>query len=223
MTLDELFARFKLLSDQKMIAQHRKNGLAENLFGVKMGDIRALAKKIKTNHLLALSLWETGNLDARLLACLVINPNELSLKEMDELVESINLPWLADWFNSYVLKEYPDKEILREKWLDSDNKWAARSAWSLTAGRISRGAHGLDLGKILSIIEEGMSVAAPEKQWTMNTALAQIGINFPEHRKRALEIGERLGIYRDYPVSKGCTSPFAPLWINEMVSRQKRF
>ena len=37
---------------------------------------------------------------------------------------------------------------------------------------------------------------------------------------RALAIGEKLGIYRDYPVSKGCTSPFAPIWINEMVRRQ---
>ena len=27
---------------------------------------------------------------------------------------------------------------------------------------------------------------------------------------------------RDYPVSKGCTSPFAPIWINEMVRRQSR-
>ena len=39
-------------------------------------------------------------------------------------------------------------------------------------------------------------------------------------RKRAIAIGERLGIYRDYPVSKGCTSPFAPIWIQEMVRRQ---
>jgi hypothetical protein len=50
--------------------------------------------------------------------------------------------------------------------------------------------------------------------------LAEIQINFAEHRRRALAIGEALGIYRDYPVSKGCTSPFAPIWINEMVSRQ---
>lgn len=47
-----------------------------------------------------------------------------------------------------------------------------------------------------------------------------IGIHFPELRERAIAIGERLGIYRDYPVSKGCTSPFAPIWINEMVRRQ---
>jgi hypothetical protein len=39
--------------------------------------------------------------------------------------------------------------------------------------------------------------------------------------RRAIAIGEKAGVYRDYPVSKGCTSPFAPIWINEMVRRQK--
>jgi 3-methyladenine DNA glycosylase AlkD len=66
-----------------------------------------------------------------------------------------------------------------------------------------------------------MGAAAPEVQWTMNMCLAEIGIHFPQHRKRAIAIGEKLGIFRDYPVSKGCTSPFAPIWINEMVRRQK--
>lgn len=65
-----------------------------------------------------------------------------------------------------------------------------------------------------------MPGAAPEVQWTMNYCLAGIGIDFPELRQRAITIGETLGIYRDYPVSKGCTSPFAPIWINEMVRRQ---
>lgn len=54
----------------------------------------------------------------------------------------------------------------------------------------------------------------------MNAALASIGIHHPKHRKRALAIGEALGVYRDYPTSKGCTSPFAPTWIGEMVKRQ---
>ena len=69
-------------------------------------------------------------------------------------------------------------------------------------------------------IESEMRDAAPETQWTMNFCLAGIGIHFPQYRQRALAIGEALGIYRDYPVSKGCTSPFAPIWIKEMVSRQ---
>lgn len=66
-----------------------------------------------------------------------------------------------------------------------------------------------------------MPAAAPQTQWTMNNCLASIGINVPQLRQRAIAIGEALGIYRDYPVPRGCTSPFAPLWINEMVRRQE--
>jgi 3-methyladenine DNA glycosylase AlkD len=51
----------------------------------------------------------------------------------------------------------------------------------------------------------------------MNTCLAAIGIHSPAHRPRAIAIGATLGVYRGYPVSKGCTSPFAPIWIEEMV------
>lgn len=53
---------------------------------------------------------------------------------------------------------------------------------------------------------------------TLKDTLAQLKALGNE--KRALAIGEKLGVYRDYPVSKGCTSPFAPIWINEMVRRQ---
>jgi 3-methyladenine DNA glycosylase AlkD len=52
-------------------------------------------------------------------------------------------------------------------------------------------------------------------------ALANIAIHHAKLRKRAIAIGEKLWIYRDYPCSKGCTSPFAPIWINEMVKRQR--
>jgi 3-methyladenine DNA glycosylase AlkD len=54
----------------------------------------------------------------------------------------------------------------------------------------------------------------------MNNTLAAIGIHHPAQRARALEIGERLGVYRDYPTPPGCTSPFAPIWIGEMVRRE---
>ncbi|MCF0040777.1 hypothetical protein [Dyadobacter fanqingshengii] len=78
----------------------------------------------------------------------------------------------------------------------------------------------MNLPEILDRIEAEMPGAPPEVQWTMNSTLANIGIKFPEHRERAIAIGERLGVFRDYPVSKGCTSPFAPIWINEIVGRQ---
>ena len=102
-------------------------------------------------------------------------------------------------------------------------RWAKlRSAWSLTANRIAKSSDGLDLVAILDFLEHEMPNAPAEVQWTMNTALAYIGIYHPKLRERALNLGESMGIYRDFPVSKGCTSPFAPIWINEIVSRQAK-
>ena len=191
-------------------------------FGCAMGDLRALAKKIKTNHELALELWKTGNIDAQLLAILLMKPKELSAKELDKMVRTARFAWVADWLNSYIVKEQPDadKETLRIKWMEDEDGWAARAGWNLTATKIGRDANGLDLNALLDRIESEMADAPPETQWAMNAALAAIGINFARHRKRAIAIGETLGIYRDYPCSKGCTSPFAPIWINEMVKRQ---
>lgn len=220
MTLKEALSSLKSLANERMFAQNVKNGAGKNQYGVKLGDIRTLANKIKSNHTLALELWKTENIDARLLATLIIKLKELSAQELDEMVKSIAFVQEADWVNAYVVKDHPQRESLREKWMNSKNRWAARAGWSLTSGRVAREPEGLDLMQLLDRIESEMPAAPPEVQWTMNTTLAQIGINFSKHRKRAIDMGESLGIYRDYPVSKGCTSPFAPIWIREMVKRK---
>lgn len=220
MTSKEALATLKLLANEKMFAQNVKNGAGKNQFGVRLGDIRKLADKIKKDHELALELWKTGNVEGRLLATMIIQPKKLSVKELDELANSIDFVQEAEWFNAYVVKEHPQKDSLREKWMASKNIWAARSGWSLMAGRVVRDPEGIDMAKLLDRIAKEMPKAPREVQWTMNTTLAQIGINFPKLRKRAIDLGESMGIFRDYPVSKGCTSPFAPIWINEMVKRK---
>jgi 3-methyladenine DNA glycosylase AlkD len=219
-SLKDALAQLEALGNERVRARNHKNGAGDNQFGVQLGDIRKLAAKIKTNHALGMALWETGNIDARLLAILLINPKNLSGDELDGMVRSARFAQLADWLNAYVVKKYPGKETLRQRWMADDDPWAARAGWDLTSERIGKNPEGLDLPALLDRIESEMGDAAPETQWTMNYCLAGIGIHFPKYRKRAIAIGERLGIYRDYPVSKGCTSPFAPIWIKEMVSRQ---
>lgn len=56
MTIKEILAHFESLSNEKVRAHNIKYGAGSNQFGVKLGDIRALAKKLKTNHSLALAL-----------------------------------------------------------------------------------------------------------------------------------------------------------------------
>lgn len=229
MDLKESLAKLEALGDEKRRAHNIKNGAGKlKQFGVATGDIRALAKKIKpppANHELALQLWKTRNIDAQLLAILLMKPKELSAKDVDRMVREARFAWVADWFNAYVVKELSsaDKESLRLKWMDDADGWAARAGWNLTASAINKGAmeaDGLDLSGLLDRIERDMPGAAPETQWTMNNTLAAIGIRYARYRKRAIAIGEKIGLYRDWPVSKGCTIPYVPVWVPEMVKRQ---
>lgn len=219
-TLEQVLKQLESLGNETTRKHNIKWGAGADQFGVKHGDIRALAKKMGTGHELAMPLWETGNVDAQLLAALLIEPKALSADELDRLVRSISFAHVADWLISYVVKRHADKETLRQRWTADGDRWAARAGWSLTAERVAKNPDGLDLPALLDRIESEMGAADPVVQWTMNSALAEIGIHNPELRKRAVAVGEALGVYRDYPCSKGCTSPFAPIWINEMVKRQ---
>lgn len=237
MTVKEILAKLESLGDEKRRQHNAKigpdgiAGAGDNQFGVKTGDIRKLAKKIKTDHQLGLKLWKTGNIDAQLLAILIMNPKELSPRQLDTMVREARFAWVAEWLQSYIVKEQPDaeKEALREKWMKDKDGWAARAGWHLTASKINnsttsrdrKGANGdsLDLATLLDRIEKDMPKAKPETQWTMNNTLAAIGIKHAKHRKRALAIGEKIGLYKDWPVSKGCTIPYVPVWIGEMVKQ----
>lgn len=221
MSTKEILTELKSLGNEKTFAQNIKAGASEKQFGVKLGDIRKIAKKIKLNHKLALELWKTENIDARMLSTLIINPTELTYNEMDTITKTTNFVRVADWLNSYVIKYHPDSEKLRIEWLKSNNPMAARAGWNLTCIRVKKPNCELNLSEILNYLENNMKNAPSESQWTMNFTLVEIGINHPKYRKRVLEIGEKLGVYRDYPTSKGCTSPFAPIWVQEMVRRQK--
>ena len=245
MTVKEILAELESLGDEKRRQYNAKTGPdgipgvpPDRQYGVKTGDIRKLAKKIKTprNHELALDLWKTGNTDAQMLAILIMNPKELSAKQLDTMVREACFAWVAEWLLSYIVAKHPEKEALREKWMkgsekdasggdsgDASGGWAARAGWHLTASKINKGEHGLDVDGLLDRIEKEMPKAPPETQWTMNNTLAAIGIKHApgsKHHKRAIAIGEKIGLYKDYPVSKGCTSPYVPLWVAAMVKRQ---
>ncbi len=217
MTLNEAMSRLESLGSEKVRTQNAKNGAGDNQFGVKMGDIRNLAKEIKVNPELAKELWKTGNIDAQSLAILLLKPKQLTPNELETMAKDITYDWLAGWFSSYVVKAHPEKEAMRVKWMASDNISLLRIGWSLTTERAEKSPEGLDMPALLDRIEREMGDAPRFLQWTMNSCLAYIGGYHPEYRARAISIAEKLGTFRDYPVSKGCVSPFAPVWIDYIV------
>jgi 3-methyladenine DNA glycosylase AlkD len=207
MTRNQALKQLKALGNAKVRAHNTKYGAGDNQFGVKLGDIRALAKKIKTNHELAMSLWEAGNVDAQLLATLLIKPKNLSAEEMDRVVQSVTFVHVADWLIAYVVKQHPDKETLRKEWMVADDRWAARAGWSLTAERVVKSPEGLDLTALLDRIESEMGSADSVVQWTMNSTLAEIGIHFPKLRSGPSPLARRWGSIGTIPFPKVARHP----------------
>jgi 3-methyladenine DNA glycosylase AlkD len=109
----------------------------------------------------------------------------------------------------------------RETWFADPDPVVASAGWALTTDRVAKPGD-LDLAGLLDTIEAEMKGAGERLQWAMNNCLAQIGIAHAGHRARAIGIGERLEVLKDYPTPPGCTSPFAPIWINEMVRRSQK-
>ncbi len=216
-TVPELLAELAALEDPKMRAVNERHG---DDHGVNLGKLRAVAKRLKTQQDLARQLWATGDTAARLLALLICRPKAFERAELDVMLRESRAPKVHDWLVNYVVKKGPHAKELRVAWFADPDPVVASAGWALTTERVAKTPEGLDLTGLLDVIEAEMKDAPDRLQWAMNHCLAQIGIEHPEFRARAMDIGERLEVLKDYPTPPNCTSPFAPSWITEMVRRQ---
>ena len=216
-TVTEVMAELAALGDPKTREVNEKHG---DDHGVNLGLLRALAKRLKTQQDLARQLWKTDDTAARLLALLICRPKAFERAELDVMLREARIPKVHDWLVNYVVKKSPHYEALRLAWSADPDPVVASAGWALTTERVPKKPEGLDLAGLLDVIEAEMKDAPDRLQWAMNHCLAQIGIEHAEHRARAIEIGGRLEVLKDYPTPPNCTSPFAPIWITEMMRRR---
>ena len=216
-TVGEVMAELAALEDPKMRAVNERHG---DDHGVNLTKLRGVAKSLKTQHDLAGQLWETEDTAARLVALLICKPKQYTAPQLDAMLRSARIPKVHDWLVNYVVKNNPHVEELRTAWFDDPDPVVASAGWALTSDRVAKSPEGLDLTDLLDLVEAHMKSAPDRLQWSMNECLAAIGINHPEHRARAIDIGERLEVLKDYPTPPNCTSPFAPIWITEIVRRR---
>lgn len=216
-TVPSILAELTSLEDPKARAVNERHG---DDHGVNLSKLRAIAKETKTNQDLAVELWATDNTAARLVALLICKPKAFSEEQLDTMLREARAPKVQDWLVNYIVKKNPHVESLRVRWFDDSDPAVASAGWGLTMAIIGKEGDRLDLPGLLGTIETEMKDAPEQLQWAMNHCLAEIGIQHEELRARALDIGERLEVLKDYPTSPGCISPFAPIWITEMVKRQ---
>lgn len=217
MSRDEALNELENLSNPKVLQANLKRG---DNHGINLSQLRALAKRVKVNHERAQELWNTGETGARLLAILTCIPKKFSADELDAMLRQTQGPKEVDWLESYVIKKSLLTDELRNRWWEDDDPHVQAGAWKLLNLQVGNQPEAVDFNAVLEEIESRMADAPARLQWAMNEVLAQIGITQPDYRSRAINIGEKLQVLADYPVSRGCTSPFAPIWIRAIVEKQ---
>ena len=105
----------------------------EKRLGVSVPDMRKLAKELGRDHKLALDLWWTGIVEARIVAAMVGDPAKLSEEQMEEWVKGINSWDVCDQvcMNLFEKNQLAWKKII--DWSEREEEFVKRAAFSLIA------------------------------------------------------------------------------------------
>src|SRR6478736_8425643 len=126
-TIVAVMAELAALEDPKMREANQKRG---DDHGVNLSALRAVAKRLKTQHELARELWATDDTAARLLSLLICRPKSFELQELDSMLRQARAPKVHDWLVNYVVKKSPHAEELRQAWMTDADPVVASAGWA---------------------------------------------------------------------------------------------
>ena len=195
----------------------------------KLGDLRLIAKDIKKDHELAMELWSSGKYLPRQLSILIMDKKLLSGEFIDKLVADIEKhkpdeqTQLIDWLMANQLSKDKKLVALMASWENSSSALQRRIFWYYQGRLRWMGqAPPPNTDKLFVSIKERIEKEKPVVQWAMNFTAAQIGIHQPEYRNRCIELGKKIGLYKDEIVSKGCTPNYLPEYISMEVEKRNK-
>ena len=168
-------------------------------FGVSMPDIREIGKTTEKNHDLALTLWDTGFHEARILAGLVDKPQWVTPDQMESWVKDFNSWDLCDQIcgNLFDRTAHAHGKIL--EWSKREEEYVRRAAYAMIAWRSVHDKRADD-GEFLPYLEligrdahDGRNFVKKAVNW----ALRQIGKRSASLHRPALSLAKELAASDD--------------------------
>jgi 3-methyladenine DNA glycosylase AlkD len=201
----------------------RRHGAAEPLFGVKFADLGKLQNRIKTDQALAGALWQTGNHDARLLACMIANPSQITPEELQRWAEETKDSGTAEALAN-VASQSPAAASLCAEWLKPPGAHARlpRVGWSMVAHAAK--AEALTDVTALAYLQRIEAEIHSAENWTRRTmiyALIAIACLNATLRAAAEAASNRIGAVRFDPGDTACEFPDARTSIAKVWARKK--
>ena len=107
--------------------------IAPKAFGVSVGDIKQLSKRLGNDHELALALWETGWYDARMLAPFVDEPEKVTAAQMNQWARDFDNWAVCDHACFHLFDRTPHAWRKIEQWSVRRDEFVKRAAFALLA------------------------------------------------------------------------------------------
>ncbi len=130
MKLKEVMAALQALGSPAVKTLWLKHGAKEPFFGVKIGDLKPLARKLKGEQALALELYATGNGDAQYLAGMVADGARMTRRQLQTWADQAAWRMIAGTIVPWVASEHPDGFTLAMEWIDSKKEQIAIAGWN---------------------------------------------------------------------------------------------
>jgi 3-methyladenine DNA glycosylase AlkD len=137
MTAKEVVEELRTLGAESIKKVLRNHGVQEPFFGVKIGDMKKIQKRIKIDYQLALDLYETGNYDAMYLAGLVADDARMTKKDLNHWVKKANGGALASATVPWVAAGSNHGYELALEWIESVKENVAAAGWATLSSLVA--------------------------------------------------------------------------------------
>jgi len=213
MTAKEVLAQLKKLGSEQTKKVLMKHGAKEPFYGVKVGDLKVLQKKIKTDHALALELYDTGNSDAMYFAGMIADPAQMTKADLQKWVKGAYWNMLSGYTVAWVASESKFGRELALDWIDSDSEQIASAGWCTYGSLLSiKPDAELDLAEIEKLLERVKNEigSAPNRvRYAMNNFVIATGSYVASLTKKAKAVGKAIGTVEVDMGDTSCNVPDA--------------
>jgi 3-methyladenine DNA glycosylase AlkD len=218
MTSKEVLIELEKLGNEqtkKIFVNH--GAPANQLFGVKVGDLKVLQKKIKKNHDLSLELFKTKNSDAMYLAGLIADEKVISQKDLNDWVENTTWYMLSEYTVPWIASESPHALELGLLWINSKKEPIASAGWSTLSGYLSLTPNAdIDLKlmqQLLKQIENTIHKQPNRVKYTMNGFVISCGSYVNDLTNLAKQTANKIGKVNVEMNGTACKVPSAEEYI----------
>ena len=195
MTSEEILKKLQTLGTEKIRQNLINLGSGDNVFGVSPNNLNKQKEKAGQNQTIAAELWNSGNIDAQFLACMIADPSSFTDSGIDDWAKAITFYQVADRFVSDIVIPAGFAKTKMLKWIKEKNDMLRRCAYLLLA-LLAKHDDSIENDDYLSYIyniEKEIHTSGDRVKEAMNLALISMGEKNKLLNMEALIIGMRIG------------------------------